>query len=261
MGRGRAGRTRHATPRIKRIVVNPPTDEAKRLWRRAAELAQEFGSDEQWTLVGGLMVQLHAYEHGDESRPTEDIDVLGDARQRPSMTERISQTLESLGGTLGLPSRVDETLGYQFQVGKEIVEVLGPDGLREDPATLGNYRTIGIGGGTQALRRTEKVPVLVEGSPPVQMRRPSLLGAILLKARVLAEQRDKSEGDREDLIRLLGFVGDPRRVAEVENLTNTERKWLRDVDELIDFEATALRELFPDQQISRAEQAFRLFVD
>jgi hypothetical protein len=44
------------------------------------------------------MVQLYGFEHGDDSRPTVDIDVLGDSRKRPAMTERIAQIVVDRGG-------------------------------------------------------------------------------------------------------------------------------------------------------------------
>lgn len=57
---------------------------------------REFQGD--WTLVGGLMVQLQAARYGATStRPTIDIDVLANSRTRPSATERIATKLTELG--------------------------------------------------------------------------------------------------------------------------------------------------------------------
>lgn len=69
------------------ITINPPTEEAKRLWAKTLELAEAFGED-RWALIGGLMVQLHAFEHHSEFRPTSDIDVLGDSRCSPTSSQR-----------------------------------------------------------------------------------------------------------------------------------------------------------------------------
>jgi hypothetical protein len=60
------------------ININPSTQETRRLWAKTLELAEVFGTDERWSLIGGLMVQLHAFERGSRSRPTTDIDLLGD---------------------------------------------------------------------------------------------------------------------------------------------------------------------------------------
>jgi hypothetical protein len=240
------------------IAVDPPTKEALRLWQKLGELAVEFGAERHWCLVGGLMVQLHAYEHGAESRPTTDIDILGDARRRPSMTEQLALILKDLGAELHLPSSTDAKIGYQFDVQGETFEVLGPEGLRDYPRTLGAFETIMVNGGRQALRRTEKVSVSIGGTEPVIVRRPTLLGAILIKARAVAGVREKLEEHREDLIRLLTFVHDPRALADENTLTKSERKWLRAIEADLAFNDTPLLELFSDAELQRARQAFAL---
>lgn len=242
------------------IVIDPPTPEARRLWAKTIELAQVFGTTTNWSLVGGLMVQLHGFEYGGEVRPTVDIDVLGDSRQRPAATSRIAETLAQLGGQMLLPSRSAKDLGYKFDLDGELVEVLGSDGVDDDPQTLGKYRTFQVPGGTQALRRTEPVFVSLDGGPPVQMRRPSLLGAILIKARVAAKRRKKFESDRQDLIRLLSFVEDPRALALEGCLKNTEKGWLRKVEVPLGFNDPQLSALFPTGVLSRAEQTLALLI-
>lgn len=63
------------------IALAPSDEESARLWSDLGRLAAHVLPD-GWTLVGGLMVQLHAYEAGETSvRATTDIDILGDARQ------------------------------------------------------------------------------------------------------------------------------------------------------------------------------------
>lgn len=105
---------------------------------------------------------------------------------------------------MAVPPLGNEELGFRFEVDGEIVEVLGPEGLRGDPKTIGKQTTFQVPGGTQALRRTETVRVSLQGGPAVELRRPSLLGAILIKARVVAKQRRlKFDSDRQDLILLL----------------------------------------------------------
>ncbi len=65
----------------------------------------------EWSLIGGLMVQLHGLQHDDDPRPTVDIDVLGDARRRPVMTERMAQIVIDRGGEVAMPPRSDKKLG------------------------------------------------------------------------------------------------------------------------------------------------------
>ena len=75
--------------------------------------------------------------------------------------------------------------------------ILGSEGVRRDPKTIGRYTTIQVPGGTQALARIEIVEVSLDGGEPVAVKRPSLLGAILIKARVVKVRREKLESDRQ----------------------------------------------------------------
>lgn len=239
------------------VIVRSPDDSTRRLWRLILLLAEKFGAEREWTLVGGLMVQLHGFERDDDPRPTADIDVLGAARRPPKMTETMAAMLVDLGAEVADPPRSDPKLGYRFEFEGEIIELLGPDGLRTDPKTISGLRTFQASGGTQALGRTEVVLVSLDGSDPVAVRRPDLLGAILIKARVVAKRREeKFASDREDLIRLLGYVEDPRRM--VDEMTGKEKNWLRSVSGDVDFDDPALSELFPAQNLEQARQAFAL---
>jgi hypothetical protein len=179
-------------------------------------LPRAFGAEERWSLIGGLMVQLHAFERGGGSRPTADIDVLGDSRRRPPVTARIAEILVERGAKMTMPPVGDENLGYRFEVEGEVVEVVGS--------------------------------------------RPSLLGAILIKARAVAARRDRLDSDRQDLIRLLSFVQDPRALAEEERLRTTEKRWLRDIEPLIAFDDAALADALPAGDVGRAGQAYRLLI-
>lgn len=109
------------------------------------------------------------------------------------------------------------------------------------------------------MSRTEPVLVRLADSPPVILRRPSLLGAILIKARVVGRRRkEKFDSDRQDLIRLLTYVEDPRTLAREEQLQPSERKWLRNITTALRFKDPSLPSLFPGDRLERAEQAFRL---
>ena len=241
------------------IRIDPVAPEAHRLWSLTQELAEALGTERQWSLIGGLMVQLHGHEHDDVLRPTVDIDLLGAARKPPAMTEQIAALLAERGAEVAMPPRSNPALGYRFELDGETIEVLGPDGLRKDPKTLADLTTFQVAGGTQALRRTEVVFVSLSGDRPVAVRRPSLLGAILIKARVVAKRRsEKFESDRQDLIRLLSDVEDPRGLARDEGLKSSEKGWLRDAEGALSFGAFSDTGLLPAAAQERAEQAFRL---
>jgi hypothetical protein len=205
------------------------------------------------------MVQLHGFEHGSQMRPTADIDLLADSRRRPEMTARVAELVVARGGRMAMPPMSNEKLGFRFELDSETIEVLGPDGLGRDPHTIGRYVTFQVPGGTQALLRTETVPVSLDGHPPVEVRRPSLLGAILIKARVLASrQGPKEEADLLDVVRLLSLADNPRRMADEGGLKNSEKRWLRHIQPALDFRSPAVIALLRPTEIARAVQAYRL---
>jgi hypothetical protein len=106
------------------------------------------------------------------------------------------------------------------------VDGLAPDGMK---------RGVGVPGGSQALARAETVTVRVDGRAFV-VRRPTLLGAILIKARSLLVHRDP-EAQREDLLLLLSLVEDPRTMSQ--ELKPSERGWLRDAAQRLELERPA----------------------
>jgi len=87
-----------------------------------------------------------------------------------------------------------------------------------------------------------------------ELTRPTLLGAVLIKATSLMVHSDP-ESQSEDLLRLLALIDDPRQTAT--ELRKSERKWLRNAEQRPDFRAPSL--LDPDNQM-RAELAFRLLI-
>ncbi len=157
------------------VKIAPEDAEAASLWSDFGRLASHV-LPAGWTLVGGLMVQLHAYEAGEtDVRVTTDIDILGDARQYA--IEKIARALDNDGFGLDPPSPTDGT-SHRWRRGDLVVDLLASDGLRGDPAMIGGIHTIQIPGGSQALQRTETIEVDIDGVL-VRVRRPTLLGAVL----------------------------------------------------------------------------------
>jgi hypothetical protein len=215
--------------------VNPveirSRDEAELgLWRATAELATALPKG-SWTLVGAQMVFLLAYEHDlPIGRTSGDVDLMMDVRALTGATQEASTTLERLGYELDPPS--PDGRAHRFRRGDDVVDVLAPDGAgaRASLLTIPPGRTIAVAGGTQALERSRQVPVLLEGRE-VEIPCPSVLGAILIKARAVdvAEDPDKH---RRDLALLLAAVDDPRSLRD--ETRKTERGWLRRRSELLD---------------------------
>jgi hypothetical protein len=118
---------------------------------------------------------------------------------------------------------------------------------------LGGVKALGVPGGQQALSRAETVRVTVDGAA-FELRRPTLLGAILIKARALMRHSDP-EAQREDLLRLLSLIEDPRTTAA--GLRRSERKWLRDIEGRLAFDEPAALD---PRIVRRAGQAYRLLL-
>ncbi len=159
--------------------------EVAALWDQARALALQLPGG--WVLVGGLMVQLHALEAGlNAIRATTDIDVLGRARH-PKNLEELAATLERLDFKLGDPDQ--DGYSHRFEKGELVVDLLAPDGLRRRVPITKTLSTVGIPGGSQALSRAERVRVITTGGS-CELARPSILGAVLIKARSLLVHRD-----------------------------------------------------------------------
>jgi hypothetical protein len=201
-------------------------------------------------LIGGLMVQLHALQHGiTDVRPTGDIDVLGQARPQGALTA-IDGALRDEGFEPVLP----DLDGYVHRYERDgvSVDLLAPDGIKPPPR-IGRDIAIAVPGGSQALARSETVTVTVEGRP-FELRRPTLLGAVLVKARSLMVHADPA-AQREDLLALLALIDDPRRMAC--ELRTSERTWLRVVEHRLDPSAPSL---LNRETTRRADLAYRLLV-
>ena len=149
-----AGATRGTGSAGRRVIeIAPPDEASRRLWHAVGDLAELLPRD--WTLVGGLMVQLHALEHNvPDVRVTVDIDVLGQARP-PGPLQAIDRALIDAGFDAHPPD--PDNYGYRYERDGLIVDVLAPDGIRPPPTLDGSRHAVGIPGGSQALARSETV--------------------------------------------------------------------------------------------------------
>ena len=126
-------------------------------------------------------------------------------------------------------------------------------GARTDLTTTPPGRTLQVPGGTQALERTELVPVAF-GDRSGLVPRPSLLGAIVGKA-VAVEVDDLPEAQRVDLALLLSLVDDPMAMAA--QLTKKDRQRLRARSDMADTDQRAWASLSADAA-DRGRAAYRL---
>jgi hypothetical protein len=212
-----------------RIVPAGPDDE--RLWR----LVQEFTglmAGLSWTLIGGLMVRVIEAEHGSgvATWTTVDLDAVVDIRADPIATEETSRRLMGVGFE---PSRSGPGIVYRFRRADDVVDVLAPDhiGRRARLVTVPPDQTLQAVGTRQALGRSRDLAIDA-GWGPFLVPVPTLIGAILLKARVVGSARESRRKHERDLARLLVLVRDPETVAQ--GLTHGQRADLWDRVELTD---------------------------
>lgn len=189
-------------------------------WPNVAEIEAVLPHD-KWTLVGGLMAQLHGIHAGmDAVRPTNDVDIVLHVETTRGIASETARALESLGYELA-PS-IDErnNTAHRFKRGQSTVDVLtsGPDVvdvLVADHAAprmvekLRGRTMVAIEGGTQALRRTINARLQITTGPTTTVSVPSPFGALILKA--AAYQTDSRDRERhlQDAALLLAVIEDP----------------------------------------------------
>ena len=232
------------------VVQIPSDDPSTGTWEALMDICAKQPAG--WTLIGAQMVALHGYEHEvSMHRVSDDADLLVDVRLIPKMISSFSEFLIAQGFSLEGINR--EGIGHRFVRGPLVLDVLAPDGLhveRSNVTTIPPARTVMVPGGTQGLKRTEVVDVRTdekEGKIP----RPSLAGAIVLKARAVTVD-DVPEAQLRDLAFLLGLVADP--VGLKEELTPKEVGYLRPLVEKLTDSSPVWRAV-PAQRRSDAQAA------
>lgn len=204
------------------------TAQGRATWQAIAELADRVSIDE-WVVVGGQMVAIHAALAGiSPPRVTDDGDVVVDVRGagRTAM-ETVARALVDIGfAVLSSPDNVT-----RFVRGDATIDLLAPEGIGAHATTVPPGRAVQAPGTTQAIARRQRVAVdWVYGAATVSC--PSLLGAIVAKAAgaqeiasLPREERHKHQGDFVFLLSL-GTIVDPADLGGAE-LTAKDRKRLR----------------------------------
>ena len=196
------------------------------------ELAAHLPTDE-WTLVGGLMVQAHALAHGiDVVRLTEDLDVLLHIEISASVVTRADRAIADLGYALEEPSdaRGRTAPHYRYvrrtDAGNETIDVMAPDHAPPTSARrLRGRPMFEVEGGTQALRRTMTYRVEVGSADVADLSVPDELGALVLKGAAYSADRRDRERHLMDAAVLAACISD--HAAEIQRLGGSDRRRLR----------------------------------
>ena len=235
------------------IDLPSPLDHSHEMWLAMLELSDMH--QEIWTLIGGQMVFLHAIEHGVmPPRLSQDLDIVVNIRlDRRGLRDMIHTLTKEMGFEFAGIS--EWGIAHRYRRGAVIVDVLTPEGLgeRADLTTTRPGRTLQTQGGTQALDRTELVPVRTRGRDGT-VPRPSLLGAIIIKA-VAAARGRRRDVHNLDLALLLTLVNDPTEMAS--RLTKKDLKRLRARTEMDDPDLPAWG-LFDKETAGHGRAAFRV---
>lgn len=185
-------------------------------WPVAFELSRLL-PHRSWTLVGGLMVSLHAKLAGlPQPRTTTDVDSALHLETGVVSFAQTAALLQKAGFTLNRETKY----AYRFerivatQQRPDRVDVLCADRYvaKNKPAYLGRP-LFGVAGGTRALKETINVD-LSTGSGNVALVIPNIRGALVLKgAAYLEDSRDKMR-HAEDAVVLLACLTETDHILD-----------------------------------------------
>jgi hypothetical protein len=258
-------------------------------WPNVAELAGVLPTH-QWTLIGGLMTQLHAVHRGvDAVRPTNDVDIVLHIETTRGMPNATADALEKIGYTIKESIDPRNNVAHRFTRATTHIDVVtsaaadvdadatdgdgaGANGpastdvvdvvVADHPAPsveeqMRRRDMMKIEGGTQALRRTANYRLEIVPGEIVTISAPRPFGATILKA--AAYKTDTRDRDRhlQDAAVLLACIEDPE--AEREGFIGNDRSRLLTLErELVD-EHVAWR-LMPETDARRGQAVLRLLM-
>ena len=203
--------------------VNAPAGGWTSPWPQLVEIVQVIPHT-QWTLVGGLMVQLHtAYAGLQLTRPTRDVDMVLHIETGAATFGGVQHELERLGYALREP--VGKEPVHRFVRGPrdaETVDVMVADHLspKRHPKVR-RRKVFAVPGGTSALRKTVNCEVNT-GKGVVVLSLPDVLGALVLKGAAYMEDSRDRERHLDDAAMLACAAIDP--VGDRSRMIGNDRK-------------------------------------
>ncbi|NNM47281.1 hypothetical protein HJG52_14875 [Knoellia sp. DB2414S] len=237
-------------------------------WANVAELATALPAD-KWTLVGGLMTQLHTVHHGlGVVRPTNDVDIVLHIEASRGVPNATAAALETLGYRLRDPVDPRANTAHRFVRGsstvdlpasasdQDVVDVLMAD--HPAPTVVERLRgrdMVRIEGGTQALRRTINARLEITTGRLTTVSVPSPFGAVILKSAAYAADSRDSERHLFDAVALLACIEDP--FAERDTFTGSDRRRLATLQRAVHEGHPAWRSL-PQEHEATARAALRV---
>jgi len=177
------------------IVVSPVVGGWPPPWTAVAELATVLPAG-CWTLLGGLMTQLHTVHHRlGIIRPTNDVDIALHVETNRGIPDATASALDGIGYRLQTSIDPRNDRAHRFVRGRSVVDLVtgAADEQRVDvliadrpaPSVIEQLRgrdMVQIEGGTQALRRTVNAQLEIEPGSVTTPSVPRPFGAVILKA-------------------------------------------------------------------------------
>lgn len=209
----------------RRLTVPTPAYGWEHPWPNLFEVAAVF-PPQNWTLVGGLMVQAHALAHGvPVNRPTADLDLLLHVEIVTGVASEAARHLEALGYELK-PPLDRKGAAHRFERDGDVIDVMSPD----HPAPsrrqlLRRSRMFEVAGGKQALSRLMTLALRTADAEKVALSVPDELGALVLKG--AAHIHDTRDNDRHllDAVTLAACI--TNHATELARLKGSDHKRLR----------------------------------
>jgi len=201
-------------------------------WPNVAELCSVLPSD-KWTLVGGLMVQLHSVHHRlGVVRPTNDVDIVLHVETSRGVPAQTANALESIGYRLRVAVNPRDNTAHRFVRGTSSIDLVAGDDeivdvlLADHPApavieTLRGRDMVRIEGGTQALKRTVNARMEITPDAVTTVSVPRPFGALILKSAAYSTDSRDRERHLYDAVALLACIEDP--FTEFEMFTGSDR--------------------------------------
>lgn len=235
-------------------------------WPNVAEIEAVLPHD-KWTLVGGLMMQLHGTYRGIEGlRPTNDVDIVLHVETSRGVASDTATALESLGYTLA-PSIDDHTdTAHRFKRDQarvdlvtsapDLVDVLVADHAAPRVVEKLRGRTmVAIEGGTQALRRTINARLNIMPGRTTTLSVPSPFGAVVLKAAAYRTDSRNRQRHLQDAALLLAVIEDP--YTEREHFAGSDESRLQGLASALSDDAGPWR-LLPADARANGQAALRI---
>lgn len=201
-------------------------------WPNVAELCSVLPS-EKWTLVGGLMVQLHTVHHRlGVVRPTNDVDIVLHVETSRGVPAQTAKALEAIGYQLRAAVDPRDNTAHRYVRGTNTVDLVAGDDeivdvlLADHPAPrviepLRGRDMVRIEGGTQALKRTLNARIEINPDTVTTVSVPRPFGALILKSAAYTTDSRDRQRHLYDAVALLACIEDP--FTEHESFAGSDR--------------------------------------